>query len=143
MLCICRFEPCHLSCLGSSVEEHSRVLWGGFESHHPTYIRQLIFLWKKEFVSGVVVLCCIVLLCLLSRLIMCTCVLRVDIHVHVHVRTHNLHTCTCTCMADAHTHACTHKHTVRWCGEYPLHATLIDSYKEEYTFKGHQKHYIL
>ena len=23
LCCICRFEPCHLSCLGSSVEEHS------------------------------------------------------------------------------------------------------------------------
>ena len=38
----------------------------GFESH----LRQLIFLWKKRVVSGVVVLCCIVLLCLLSHLIM-------------------------------------------------------------------------
>ena len=60
--CICRFEPCHLSCLGSSVAEHSSR-----EQSVPPEAAHFFF--EKRVVSGVFVLCCVVLPCLLSRML--------------------------------------------------------------------------
>ena len=73
-----RFGPSQLSCLGSSVVEHSLYIVEccGFESH----LRQLIFLRKSDCRECAVLLCLVVCLTLLASFFMC-------VYTYIHVDT--------------------------------------------------------